>query len=136
MKTTTSHVPTRSSEPPTERTLLSLHQLTLAAVDMDAMVRFYDHVLGTNLRPFPAFGTTLWRGELAGVNLLLCPNEIAGVDARQSRHQLLIAVPDLRAAAGLATANGGSADSPQKSAGRTTLVVRDPDGNTIELIEG
>jgi hypothetical protein len=34
-------------------------------------------------------GTTLYEGKLAGVGLLLCPNEIARAKAEQNRHQLI-----------------------------------------------
>jgi catechol 2,3-dioxygenase-like lactoylglutathione lyase family enzyme len=97
------------------------------------MAAFYNAVFDSGLRPFRAGGAVFWRGNLAGVNLLLCPNEIAGVDARQARHQLLVAVPDLEAARRLAVQAGGTVESPDGSSG--TAIVRDPDGNTIELIE-
>ena len=115
--------------------LLSIHQITLAATDAESMAAFYNSVLGAGLRPFRAGGAVLWRGDLAGVSLLLCPNEIAGVDARQARHQLLVSVPDLRAARRLAIENGGSADEPVRTGGRETVILRDPDGNTLELME-
>jgi catechol 2,3-dioxygenase-like lactoylglutathione lyase family enzyme len=114
---------------------LALQQITLAAIDPPAMVAFYNAVLGSGLRPFRAGGAILWRGELGGLSLLLCPNEIAGVDARQARHQLLVSVPDLREARRLAIESGGAADDPVRSGGRETVILRDPDGNTLEVIE-
>ncbi|MEZ5066220.1 MAG: VOC family protein [bacterium] len=114
---------------------LSLHQITLAVEDGEAMAAFYNAVFDTGLRPFRAGKARFWRGNLAGVNLLFCPNEIASVDARQARHQFLIAVPDLVAAGRLARDCGGAVEGPLRSAGRECLVVRDPEGNPIELIE-
>lgn len=115
--------------------LLCIHQVTLAAIDVPAMVAFYNATLDCSLRPFRAGGAVLWRGDLAGITLLLCPNALAGVDAHQARHQLLLSVPDLRAARRLALEHGGSADEPVRSGGRETVLLRDPDGNTLELIE-
>ena len=69
-----------------------LTQMTLAAA---GMVRFYDTRFGTQLKAREASGTTLYNGSLAGILLVICPNETAGVEAEQSRHQLAFRVVDL-----------------------------------------
>jgi catechol 2,3-dioxygenase-like lactoylglutathione lyase family enzyme len=113
---------------------MQLLQMTLAATNVPAMVAFYDAVLDARLQPVTAYGTTLYRGAVAGVGLLLCPNEIAGVAAEQSRHQLRLRVPDLARAMERARASGGSLDGEVMEAdGVRQAAVRDPDGNTLEL---
>ena len=114
----------------------TLSQITLAATNTLAMVDFYRDVFESDLHPIAAYGTTLYRGTLAGVTLLLCPNEIAGVQADQNRHQLTIAVPDLRATLQRVRESGGTLDAAAaEETSNTAASIRDPDGNTIELIQ-
>lgn len=126
---------------------MSIRQITLATIHTEAMVTFYEAVLGSGLTGFAAYGTTLYRGKLGGVDLLFCPNDIAGVVAEQSRHQFTIAVPDLSAALLAADGTEGSVEEVRRegSAGVsahgvetptvTSAILRDPDGNTIELVQ-
>ncbi len=69
------------------------------------------------------------------MDLLLCPNEIAEVDARQNRHQFRLAVENLDAFAARIAASNGDIINEGIEVGRKILGVRDPDGNTYELIE-
>lgn len=108
---------------------LSLNQITLAAEDVPTMVRFYDAFFGAALEPFDAYGATLYRGTLHGVRLLICPNTIAEVEAKQNRHQFSYRTPDLAAAVQAAEKAGGQL----KEQGDTFATILDPDGNTIVL---
>jgi predicted enzyme related to lactoylglutathione lyase len=114
--------------------LLQLTQMTLATIRTPEMVKFYDALFGTQLQASEVYGTTLYRGILAGIPLLLCPNEIAGVEAEQSRHQLALRVADLSNLLQQVETAGGVIDSPAADS-LTRAVLRDPDGNTIELIQ-
>jgi predicted enzyme related to lactoylglutathione lyase len=113
---------------------IHLMQMTLATTHIPEMVRFYNAVFGTELQAKEAFGTTLYTGTLAGIPLLLCPNEIAGVQAEQSRHQLAFKVDDLSALLQNVEAAGGTAEIPASDS-RTTAILKDPDGNTIEVTQ-
>ncbi len=109
--------------------VLTLSEIALVAHDIPAMVCFYDAFFGADLRPVAAFGTTLYHGSLHGALLIICPNAIAGVDAKQSRHQFSYQTPDLAAALEAARQAGGTVRDEE---GATATVV-DPDGNTIVL---
>jgi predicted enzyme related to lactoylglutathione lyase len=111
---------------------LQLTQMTLATTHMPEMVRFYNTLFGVQLQPTEVYGSTLYRGTLAGIPLLLCPNEIAGVEAEQSRHQLAFRVADLSTLLELVETAGGSLESPITDS-MTGAILRDPDGNTIEI---
>ncbi len=117
----------------------SLNRVTLATTNMAAMVRFYNEVFGAELQPAPQYGATtpaFHQGTLAGVSLLLCPNQIARVKAAQNRHQLRFAVTDIEAAIQSVQAAGGKADGKiTKQQGEKLIAVRDPDGNTIEFTQ-
>lgn len=109
---------------------MKLTRITIAVTDMPAMVRFYDALFDVGFAPVTAYGTTLYRGTLAGVDVLLCPNDVARVDARQNRKQLTFTVDDLDALAVRAERAGGSIVNRSAEA----LGVSDPDGNTLEFV--
>ena len=117
-----------------EEHTMQLTQMTLATTRMPEMVRFYDALFDTELQATEAYGTTLYRGTLAGVPLLLCPNEIAGVEAEQSRHQLAFRVGDLSAFLQLVETAGGVIETPITDS-MASAVLRDPDRNTIEITQ-
>jgi hypothetical protein len=96
------------------------------------MVRFYDAICGTNLERFAAYGTTLYRGTLHGVRFVIVPNDIAGVDANQNRHQFVYLVPELAALLAHVVQAGGSV----RDSTATTATVLDPDGNTLVFQAG
>jgi len=113
---------------------VQLTQITLATTHLPEMVKFYDTLFGTELQAFKAYGTTLYHGTLAGIPLVICPNEIAGVEAKQSRHQLTLRVADLLGLLQLVEIAGGGIHT---SAAESIInaILSDPDGNTIEVIQ-
>lgn len=116
---------------------IALTDMTLVATDVPAMVAFYNAVFEAGLTPRAAFGATLYRGTLGGVGLQLCPNEVAGVVAEQNRHQLRFRVRNLDTMLARVRAAGGVLRGEiSQEAGQRLAAVVDPDGNTLELIEG
>jgi predicted enzyme related to lactoylglutathione lyase len=111
---------------------MEIERITLAATDVGATVAFYNAVFGANLTPIP--NAPLYRGTLLGLELLVCDNALAQVDARQNRHQFRVAVADLDAVRAAVEASGGQVINSGEEAGRALLGVRDPDGNTYEFI--
>jgi predicted enzyme related to lactoylglutathione lyase len=109
-----------------------LSDMTIAAEDVEAMVRFYDAVFGAALEPFEAAGTTLYRGRLDERPVIICPNSLASVDAAQNRHQFTYTVLDLEGL--LATAEGAGGVVRERSVDIATVL--DPDGNTIVFRRG
>lgn len=113
----------------------TLDHITLASTHTAAMVAFYNSVFDASLVPIAAHGSTLYRGSLAGIALLLCPNEIAGVQAEQNRHQLRFRVSDLAQVLERVQAAGGTVDADQGDTQTARAAVRDPDGNTLEFVQ-
>ena len=113
---------------------VELSQITLATVRTLEMVKFYNTLFGTHLQAIESQGTTLYHGTLAGIPLVICPNEIAGVEAEQSRHQLTLRVADLSGLLQIVEiAGGGIHTAPVETI--ISAILRDPDGNTIEVIQ-
>lgn len=103
---------------------------------MSAMVDFYQSVFQAEFQPVEAYGAMLFRGKIAGMDFLLCPQELAGIHAEQNRFQLKFQVRDLQQVIDLALTNGGSLmGAPVQNGGTKAAAVRDPDGNSIEFEE-
>ena len=100
------------------------------------MVAFYSAVLDSAFEPVEMYGRTLHRGRTGdGLELLVCPADLAGVDATNNTIQLRL-LPDVDAAHRRALDHGGSSLNEPISDGRRRLAaVRDPDGNSLELGE-
>jgi predicted enzyme related to lactoylglutathione lyase len=110
-----------------------ISNITIAATRMDAMVAFYNAVLETNFQPTELFpGTTAYHGILAGIPVLMCPNSVAQVDAKQNRQQFDFLVEDVQVTFDIALAHGGTAlQSAQEHNDTIIASVYDPDGNSM-----
>ena len=111
--------------------------LTIAAVNMKEMVRFYNAVFGAGLKETVHIGDQqFYGGALAGLEVALCPNAIAGVIAEQNRQQFRFEVSDIEAVMEKGLANHGSEINPvDEYKGAKVASMADPDGNTIEFVE-
>lgn len=114
---------------------MQLSKITIATINTTAMVAFYNDVFSADLQSFRAFGTTLYRGRIAGLDLMLCPNDVVGIQAEKNRQQFRFTVLNLESVAKRIVANGGSLDSDiqRSDDGSFYVAGRDPDGNTIEF---
>ena len=111
--------------------------LTIAAVNTQKMVRFYNAVFDAGLKETVHIGDQqFFGGKLAGLELVLCPNAIAGVVAEQNRQQFRFEVDDIEAVMAKGLANHGSEINPiDEYKGAKVASMADPDGNTIEFVE-
>ncbi len=115
---------------------MKLKKIIIASVETEKMVRFYNGVFASGLEPFDAFGTVMYRGQLAGIELLFCPNEILGIEAEKNRQQLSFEVNDLETTVADVQRYGGEkAGEIQEHPDGRVCGVKDPDGNTIEFVD-
>lgn len=104
---------------------MKIGRITFAVNNMPAMVEFYNQVLDANLTQMG--DSPFHSGQIAGLNVLMCPNAIAEVDANQNRQQFHFVVDDLDAALAKVDGTKGTVDEKQGN----ECGVRDPDGNTL-----
>ena len=101
------------------------------------MVEFYNKVFDAKLKRIDEndpMGFHL--GELAGMQLFLCPNRIAGVLAQQNRQQFRFVVEDVDTLISKAIENGGERYGDTRQDDRARVGgISDPDENSIELIQ-
>ena len=114
---------------------IRLTQITLAAFDVHEMVHFYSAVFDCDFQEFEAFGEKLYKGNMAGFDLLICPSHIAGIQAEQNRHQLKFSVRNIERTMDGALEAGGTVlnEVTEDHQGFRIAAVRDPDGNSIEF---
>ena len=111
--------------------------LTIAAIRMEQMVEFYNAVFDARLQPTVHIGDQqFYGGKISDLELVLCPNTIAGVIAEQNRQQFRFAVCDLSKVIERGLAHYGSEINPiDEYKGAKVASLADPDGNTIEFVE-
>ncbi|MFN2446481.1 MAG: VOC family protein [Vicinamibacterales bacterium] len=110
-------------------------RITVATTRMNAMVRFYNDVFHARMKEVDVGGITMQTGHVAGLELLLCPNQVSRVRADLNRHMLRVRVGDFDALLKRVRGSGGTVDAaPIMTSGERIVSVRDPDGNTIELV--
>ena len=109
-----------------------LSGLTIATNEINQMVDFYSVVFGCRFSVECVSGYELYQAELAGVNILLCPNSLAKVEASQNRQQFEFVVEDLDNVRRKAMSTEGKIKEEIETIGKgKSLVILDPDGNTI-----
>ncbi len=106
--------------------MVSVDKVVIAVGKPEAMAKFYTEVFGAKLQGMAMQGTTLYSGTLGNLELVLCPKEIAGIQADQNTIQLRFVVHDVAKTMEAAVKAGGQ----KIDAGS----IRDPDGNSMELI--
>lgn len=110
---------------------VQLQRVTWAVDDLAGMVAFLNGVFDAGLEPIG--NGPFYQGSFLGMSLVLCPNEIADVDARQNRHQFRVAVSDVDATVATVLALGGRVLHDDTTGGHRLVGIADPDGNTYEL---
>jgi hypothetical protein len=71
-------------------------------------VNFYRNLFGSTFEPLDVMGYELYTGRLLGMDFLFTPNAIAGVEAKQSRHQFDVVVADMESALRRVVESGGT----------------------------
>lgn len=112
---------------------IKIASITLATTRTDKMVEFYNAVLDANLtayEPFPE--ATFYSGNFADIPFTICPNTVAGVDAKQNRQQFRIMVDNLHDTFVTALNYGGTQITAIEEQDDLLICsVYDPDGNSI-----
>ena len=113
-----------------------IDRITLAVSDTEEMKAFYESVLTTKfyIQTFGAY--QLYTARTGDREVLLCPKDIAGVGAEGNTVQIRFVPSDVQKAFVRGLASGGSEISPpEKGESAVYAGLRDPDGNSVEIIE-
>ena len=111
---------------------MELSNFTIAVTNMTAMVGFYNAVFDAQLTAIP--NSPFFKGRIAGMSLLFCPNEITEINAEKNRIQMGFIVHDVEAVVRKAQIYGGEAYGERhETEERRAWGICDPDGNSIEI---
>ena len=114
---------------------MQIERMTIAVTHMKEFVEFYNAVFESDFTPMVDL-VGFYRGKLGDLNVLLCPNVIAGVVAEQNRHQFRFMVDDLDEVISKCRAAGGQPiDDAQEDRTSRGQGMRDPDGNSMEFVQ-
>ncbi len=113
-----------------------VNRVVLAAFQIRAMKKFYSLVFDYRFVKEVYDDTILYSGKIGEMAILLCPNELANVNAEQNRHQFEFIVSDLELISNKVIEGGGSLQGgiTNTETGKS-LYVKDPDGNSIVFVE-
>lgn len=116
--------------------MIAIDKITMAIERMEENMRFYEAILDTTFSSFSMAGFTLYTTHVGAFEFMLCPKELARVDANINTVQLRFVVPDVAGSyeAGLAT-GGAELTAPAEIEGRLHASMRDPDGNSFEFVQ-
>ena len=113
-----------------------IDKLTIAVERSDDMARFYAAVLGFHMIMHELHGVRLHVGTKSGFELMLVPRSVANVIARDNHLQVRFIVADVAAAVASALSSGGTVlGDIETLGGRRFALLRDPDGNVLEMAE-
>lgn len=115
---------------------INLSSITISVKNMLEMVNFYNTMFNSNMLPFDAYGSTLYRGNIDGLNIVFCPVEVSGIVALHNTFQLNFVTNNIAEIVNLAIRSGGHQKSELVPANnKMTIVIIDPDGNTLEFLQ-
>lgn len=116
--------------------LFAIDRIIIATTKTMEMCCFFEKLFSIKLFPVEAHGTTLYSGEIGGLKLLLCPNEIAKTVAENNRFQIEFIVHKLIELLDIVSQNVGQVkDKPIKEENFLVASFYDPDGNTFVFKE-
>ena len=113
---------------------MKIDKFTIAITNMPEMVEFYNNVFDAQIKAIES--SPFYVGQLAGMELLFCPNFITEIEAEKNRIQFRFVVNDVEAIVERARRGGGAEYGEQRTT-ETSINwgIVDPDGNSIELIQ-
>ncbi|MFT7486012.1 MAG: putative enzyme related to lactoylglutathione lyase [Candidatus Paceibacteria bacterium] len=111
-----------------------IDKITIAVADMDSMATFYSATLSLAFVDVDLMGHTLKSARDGELEIMLCPKELAGIEAKINTIQVRFLVPDVRGAYARGLVEGGKdLGEPTELQGCLQASLRDPDGNSLEL---
>ena len=114
----------------------TIEKITMACTNISKMPEFYSKVFNTPLKEHNFGEFKMYSAKIGDLTFLFCPNEIAGVDANQSRHQFDYIVENINEVIKAGLESGGSLHSElQENDMESFVTLLDPDGNTINFIQ-
>ncbi len=115
--------------------MVEIDKITMAVGDMAAVKQFYADVFNLSFTSLQLAGRELFSARLGAMELLLCPKDLIGIEANVNTVQLRFVVDDVQGAFERGVKHGVVViNDVSLHEGRSHASLRDPDGNSLELI--
>ena len=115
---------------------MKISEITIACFDLDGMVSFYQNVFSLSFNIVKIPQGAVFVGDMDEVKLTLCPADLAGIKAKDNRHQISILVDNIDSILRMTQNYHGSIMQDNvKTNGGQRASIRDVDGNSIVLIQ-
>ncbi|WAC02756.1 hypothetical protein N7U66_03535 [Lacinutrix neustonica] len=113
---------------------MKITELVIGCFNMDAMLAFYENVFDINFKNIEIKQMKIHESYIDAIKITLCPASMAGITARDNRHQLTFAVDDIRSCIKKVEAFGGIFMNLTEETNKSIeIAIRDVDGNSIVL---
>ncbi len=116
--------------------MIHIDKITIATRNHEEMKNFYANSFHIHFAELDCGTFTMYQGDLNGIEILLCPCSIAGIDAKENNLQLRFVVQRIEETVQECLNNGGKViQEISEDSGRFTSGMQDPDGNCMEITQ-
>ncbi len=116
--------------------MVHIDKITIAIENIKQTVEFYSKTFCIDLNEIDCGDFKMYIGKIGDIQMLFCPKSIAGITATENTTQLRFVVEDIKSILKKGIQFGGlQISNIQKENGVKTSALRDPDGNSIEIIQ-
>ena len=116
--------------------MVRIDKITIAIENIEKTVNFYTNTFGLKLQEIDCGDFKMYAGKIDTIQVLFCPKSIAGISATENTIQLRFTVDDIKSTMEKGICFGGAKISDiEEVSGVQTSALRDPDGNSIEVIQ-
>lgn len=115
---------------------MKLTEIIIACFNLEDMVLFYHNVFDIYVKEVQIPKGKIYEGQIDDLKIIFCAASIAGITAKDNRHQLTFQIDDVKSSIEKIKQFGGSLmNELQKADNCLQIAIRDVDGNSIILME-
>lgn len=115
---------------------MKLSEIVIACFNLEGMLAFYKDVFNLSFKTIEIPQGNVYEGHIEGVKITFCSASIAGITAKDNRHQLTFLTTDISSCMEKVERLGGSLMSElEETSDCKQIPIRDVDGNSMLLRE-
>jgi predicted enzyme related to lactoylglutathione lyase len=109
-------------------------EIVIACFNLEETKAFYRNVFDIHFQEIKIPPGNIYEGPVDGIKITLCPASIAGIKAKENRHQLTFQIDDVKSSIEkVEQFGGGLLGKVQKANDSLQVAIKDVDGNSIIL---
>ena len=113
---------------------MKISELVIACFNINEMVTFYQNVFSISFSEVKIPQDNIYNGYIDKIQITLCPADMAGIKAKDNRHQLTILIDDIKSTLdNTILYKGNIMQELVESEDFLQASIRDVDGNSIVL---